>query len=115
MPPSRPTHCVVCGRPLEQKQRGRIRYYCSTACRSKAYRLRKKRSQPANKTPSNGRKVEVVYCPEGLFPHGTFSWSDFQTSLGAWPTGMQVKYQGQYYEVQATRLQPISAESVKKV
>lgn len=117
MPLSRPTHCSVCGRPLEQKRRGRIRQYCSTACRSKAYRLRKKRQQATatQHAAADHGLVEVVYCPEGLFLNGTFSWSDFRASLGAWPNGMQVKYQEQYYEVQATQLQPIPAERVKGV
>jgi len=33
--------CVVCDKPISQEI-GKIRWYCSNACKQKAYRLRKK-------------------------------------------------------------------------
>lgn len=97
-----PTYCLVCGRPLEQKARGRTRRYCSPACRAKAYRLRKKRQ--ADPQPRKDQRVRVVHCPEDLFGGRTFSWSDFRASLGVWPDGMRVVYQGTRYEVHGERL-----------
>ncbi len=97
-----PTHCVVCGCPLEQKTRGRPRRYCSSACRTKAYRLRKKRQ--ADHQPLRNHQVHVVHCPEGLFSGRTFTWSDFRTSLGVWPDGMRVVHRGTTYAVHGERL-----------
>ncbi len=98
----RPTHCLVCGRPLAQKPRGRPRTYCSNACRQQAFRLRQKQREQSA-APTAG-KVRVVHDPEGLFGGRAFTWSDFQASLGVWPAGMRVIHRGVTYEVQGARL-----------
>ena len=97
-----PTHCLICGRPLEQKPRGRRRRYCSSACRSKAYRLRRKRRAASQATAAH--RVRVIHCLEGLFSGRIFTWSDFRTSLGVWPDGMRVVYEGVTYAVHGDRL-----------
>ena len=35
------TKCVVCGQPIEQDNWTKVRKYCSTACKQRAYRTRK--------------------------------------------------------------------------
>ncbi|MEV0667409.1 hypothetical protein ACIBI3_37730 [Actinomadura luteofluorescens] len=39
--------CLSCGKPLEQRDRGRPAQYCSDACRVRAYRTRSRRARPS--------------------------------------------------------------------
>lgn len=105
----RPAHCLICGRSISQKRRGRPRYYCSEACKAKAYRIRKKQAS-AQQGHREVAMVEVLYCPEGLYSRGEFYWQDFQESLAVWPDGMQVSYRGQRYEIRDGELKPLPGE-----
>jgi predicted nucleic acid-binding Zn ribbon protein len=108
---TRPTHCLICGRPLEQHKVGRPRSYCSDACRVKAYRQRKRQQAATAAPPTAHHKVQVTYCPQGLFSRSTFSWTDFKASLGVWPDGMRIRYRGIAYEVQGAQLQRLKEPS----
>jgi predicted nucleic acid-binding Zn ribbon protein len=108
---TRPTHCLTCGCPLEQQQIGRPRYYCSDKCRVKAYRQRKRQAAATAAPQVQRNRVQVTYCPQHLFTHSSFTWTDFKASLGVWPDGMRVRYRGIAYEVQGAQLQRLKESS----
>ncbi|MGI5220314.1 helix-turn-helix domain-containing protein [Nocardia sp. CA-290969] len=53
------THCVRCGVPLRQPDRGRRRHYCSRSCQARAYRARRG-AAPVRARPQPRRLSTVV-------------------------------------------------------